>query len=64
VRTRDGRMARELNLIDEHTREALLVGLKRRWSPAKVIPALVDMMIMKGVPEHPKSDNGPGIRPS
>jgi putative transposase len=59
VRTHDGRTARALNLIDEHTREALLVRVERRWSSAKVIEALADVMVIKGVPEHLRSDNGP-----
>ncbi len=59
VRTHDGRMARTLNLIDEHTREALLVRFERRWSSAKVIGALADAMVAKGVPGHLRSDNGP-----
>ena len=48
-----------LNLIDEHTRESLLVRPERRWSSAKVIESLADVMVMKGVPEHIRSDNGP-----
>ena len=32
---------------------------ERRWSSAKVIEALADVMVMKGVPEHLRSDNGP-----
>ena len=59
VRTHDGRMARTLNLIDEHTREALVVRFERRWSSSKVIGALADAMVAKGVPEHLRSDNGP-----
>jgi putative transposase len=50
---------RILNLIDEYTRECLLIGAERRWSSAKVIGALADVMVMKGVPEHIRSDNGP-----
>src|SRR5216683_2550805 len=38
--THDGRTVRILNLIDEHTRESLLVRPERRWSSAKVIEAL------------------------
>jgi hypothetical protein len=41
-----------LNLIDEHTRQSLLVRPEHRWSSAKVIEALADVMVMKGVPEH------------
>jgi hypothetical protein len=48
-----------LNLIDEHTRESLLVRPERRWSSARVIEALADVMVAKGVPEHIRSDNGP-----
>ena len=48
-----------LNLIDEHTRESLLVRPERRWSSARVIEALADVMVLKGVPEHIRSDNGP-----
>jgi transposase InsO family protein len=37
----------------------LLVRPERRWSSAKVIEALADVMVLKGVPEHIRSDNGP-----
>jgi hypothetical protein len=46
-----------LNLIDEHSRECLLIRAERRWSSAKVIEALADVMVLKGVPEHLRSDN-------
>jgi len=48
-----------LNLIDEYTRECLLIHCERNWSSAKVISALADVMVLKGVPEHLRSDNGP-----
>ena len=48
-----------LNLIGEHTRECLLILPERRWSSAKVIEALADVMMLKGVPEHIRSGNGP-----
>ena len=54
-----GRSVQLLNLIDEHTRESLLVRAERRWSTARVISALADVMVLKGVPEHLRSDNGP-----
>src|SRR6202789_3801418 len=59
ARTHDGRSVRLLNLIDESTRECLLIRAERRWSSAKVIGALADVMVWKGVPEHLRSDNGP-----
>jgi putative transposase len=57
ARTHDGRSVRILNLIDEYTRESLLIRAERRWSSAKVISALADVMVWKGVPEHLRSDN-------
>ena len=59
AKTYDGRTVRMLNLIDEHSRECLLVRAERRWSSVKVIEALADVMVMKGVSEHLRSDNGP-----
>jgi hypothetical protein len=47
----DGRTVRMLNLIDEHTRESLLVRPERRWPTARVIAALADVRVLKGVPE-------------
>ena len=57
ARTHDGRSVRILNLIDESTRECLLIRAERRWSSAKVIGALADVMALKGVPQHLRSDN-------
>jgi putative transposase len=57
TRTHDGGSVRTINLIDEHTRECLLVRAERRWSSARVIGALADVMVLKGVPEHLRSDN-------
>ncbi len=59
ARTHDGRTVRVLNLIDEYTRECLMIRPERRWSSAKVIEVLADAMVSKGVPEHLRSDNGP-----
>jgi putative transposase len=59
ARTHDGRSVRLLNLIDESPRECLLIRAERRWSSAKGIGALADVMVWKGVPEHLRSDNGP-----
>jgi putative transposase len=53
AKTYDGRTVRMLNLIDEHTRECLTIRSERRWSSAKVIEALADVMVAKGVPGHP-----------
>jgi hypothetical protein len=52
AKTYDGRTVRMLNMIEEHSRECLLIRSERRWSSAKVIEALADVMVIKGVPEH------------
>ena len=57
--THDGRSVGLPNRIEEHRRESLLVRAERRWSSARIISALVDVMGMKGVPEQLRSDNGP-----
>ena len=59
AKTHDGRTVRMLNLIDEHSRESLLGHAERRWSSARVIGALADVMVLKGVPQYIRSDNGP-----
>ncbi len=59
VRTHNGRSVRLLNLIDEYSRECLLIRAERRWTSARVIESLADVMIERGVPEHLRSDNGP-----
>jgi putative transposase len=35
------------------------VRAERRWSTARVISALADVTVLKGVPEQLRSDNGP-----
>jgi len=59
TKTYDGRTARMLNLIDDSTGECLLNRPERRWSSAKVIEVLADVMVRKGVPEPIRSDHGP-----
>ena len=59
AKTYDGRTVRMLNLIDEHSRECQMIRSERRWSSAKVIEALADVMVAKGVPENLRSDNVP-----
>jgi hypothetical protein len=44
-------------LIDEHTRESLRC-VRSGDGAAEVIEALADVMVMKGVPKHIRSDNG------
>ena len=60
AKTQDGRTARMLNLIDEHTRECLMIRCERRWSSARVIAALADVDGDQGRARGTFcSDNGP-----
>jgi transposase InsO family protein len=58
-RTADGRAFKILNIIDEYTRECLAVVVKRRITSQEVIDKLFELFILRGIPEHIRSDNGP-----
>ena len=58
-RTHDGRRIRMLNIIDEFTHECLAIRVARRLKSIDVIDALSDLFILRGVPGHIRSDNGP-----
>lgn len=58
-RTHDGRKYRMLNIIDEFTHECLAIRVSRRLKAIDVIDVLSDLFILRGVPEHVRSDNGP-----
>ena len=57
--THDGRTLRLLTLIDEYTRECLAIRVARRLESQEVIETLADVMLVQGIPEHLRSDNGP-----
>jgi putative transposase len=57
--THDGRTLRLLVLIDEYTRECLVIRVARRLGSNEVIETLADVMLWRGIPEHIRSDNGP-----
>jgi transposase InsO family protein len=58
-RTHDGRKFRMLCVIDEFTREALAIRVKRRLNSTDVLETLADLMILRGPPAYVRSDNGP-----
>ena len=58
-RTADGRAYRTLNIIDEYTREALMIRVDRKLNSTDVLDALTDLFILRGPPEYIRSDNGP-----
>jgi putative transposase len=58
-RTHDGRAFRMLCVIDEFTRESLAIRVARKLKATDVIDVLADLFILRGIPTHIRSDNGP-----
>ena len=58
-RTHNGRKFRMLTVIDEFTRECLAIRIDRKLKSTDVIDVLSDLFILRGVPAHVRSDNGP-----
>ena len=58
-RTASGRAFKILTIIDEYTRESLAMLVNRRITSQEVIDKLFDLFILRGIPEHIRSDNGP-----
>ncbi len=59
VRTHDGRGVRLLTVMDEYTRECLAIRTDRHIRSCDVIETLAELMMIRGVPDHIRSDNGP-----
>ena len=59
ARTAEGRAFRLLAIIDEYTRECLAILVKRHITSGDVIDVLFELFILRGIPEHMRSDNGP-----
>jgi putative transposase len=57
--THDGRTLRLLTLIDEWTRKCLAIRVARRLNSYDLIETLAEVMLVHGIPEHMRSDNGP-----
>ena len=57
--TADGRAFKILNIIDEFTRKNLRTKVNRRIRSRDVIEELFELFILRGIPEHIRSDNGP-----
>src|SRR5918993_1440835 len=58
-RTHDGRKFRMLNVIDELTHECLMIRVARQLKATDVVDVLPDLFLLRGVPGHVRSDNGP-----
>jgi putative transposase len=48
-----------LNVIDEFTRECLAIRVSRKLNSVDVLDVLSDLFILRGVPGHVRSDDGP-----
>jgi transposase InsO family protein len=57
-RTHNGAPFRLLNVIDEFTREALLIRVQRRMNHKDVLESLSWLFLFRGIPAHIRSDNG------
>ncbi len=58
-RTHEGKKYRMLNVGDEYTHECIGIKIEWRLNSAAGIDLLADLFILRGVPEHVRSDNGP-----
>ena len=58
AKTSDGRPFRILTLIDEYTRECLAMLVDRSITSQGIIDQLFNLFILRGIPEHIRSDNG------
>jgi transposase InsO family protein len=58
-RDEKGRPLRWLVIEDEYTREGLAVEVARSMKASDVLDVLSELMLVRGVPGHIRSDNGP-----
>ena len=59
ARTANRKAFRILVIIDEYTRECLAMRVARRITSGDVLEVLYELFLLRGVPEHIRSDNGP-----
>ncbi len=59
LRLHDGKGVRLLTVIDEYSRECLAIRAAHSIRSADVIEVLAELMVLRGVPDHIRSDNGP-----
>jgi putative transposase len=48
-----------LNVLDEFTRECLAIRVRRRLNATDVIDVRTDLLLLRGIPGHIRSDTGP-----
>jgi putative transposase len=59
--TSDGRMLRLLNIVDEFTRQALVIKVGRSITAEQTVAALQALVAERGCPENIRCDNGPEL---
>ena len=57
--TADQRRLKLLNIVDEHTREALAMEVGRSMGADAVVACLERLVAQRGAPKHLRMDNGP-----
>ena len=58
-RTHEGRKCRMFNVVDEFTHETIAIRVARRLNSTDVMDVLSDRFILRGIPGHIRSGNGP-----
>ena len=58
-RTTSGQPLKWLAITDEYTRECLALEVDRSITAERVLEILTNLFLMRGVPRHIRSDNGP-----
>ncbi len=59
TRTYDGRAIRILTILDEYTRECLRMKVAGNITSEDVLEDISNLFLLRGIPEHIRSDNGP-----
>ncbi|MDQ3642140.1 MAG: IS3 family transposase, partial [Actinomycetota bacterium] len=59
--TADGRRLKLLNMVDEHTREALAMRVGRSCDADAVVATIEALVAERGAPAHLRMDNGPEL---
>jgi len=58
-RDEKGRAIKTLSIVDEFTRECLALEVGRSFKAVDVLDVLRELFVIRGVPKHIRSDNGP-----
>lgn len=59
--TADQRRLKMLNIVDEHTREALAIEVHRSMGADQVVAVIQRLVDERGAPRHLRMDNGPEL---